>query len=381
MSNSSSQPIAGFDFPGQLPEIQVNDRQLRDLIEETWQAILAANKDPYLFQRNGKLVFIESAGDGFRIREMNKTLMDAYLTQVAKWHSTGKTKKTEIFPPMRLARLLIDFPKQEIPYLEEVTTIPSFDRNGKLMNKFQYYPQEQLWLGLHPDFQEMEISEKPSVDEVWASREFLQKSFFGHFSFKADSDNAQAMALIIQPFMRKMIRGPVPLYLLSSENGDNRVLAEALGLLLSGRKPFECRLSPNDDKVRAAFLKALHDCHPIVVFDGSQSRFINSPSFASLIRAERWRARIPGTNTSASYENRTLWVLLADQTSFSEDFRRLCVPIRMVQPENSDRKLAETYLQLISENREQIVKAILTLIQHWIAVGKPLRSFTKELLG
>ncbi|MBI3363113.1 MAG: hypothetical protein HY023_18580, partial [Chloroflexi bacterium] len=85
---------AGEQEPAPLRGIQVNNRQLRDIIADAWAAIHAINEPPepgrphkpFLFQKGGTLMRIAGNGDNARIEPMCETAVYGMLARSANWH-------------------------------------------------------------------------------------------------------------------------------------------------------------------------------------------------------------------------------------------------------------------------------------------------------
>ena len=76
-----------------LRDIQVNNRQLRDVIADAWAAIHATNEptgqarsdQPVLFQKGGALVRIAGTGAQARIEALGETAIYGMLARSANW--------------------------------------------------------------------------------------------------------------------------------------------------------------------------------------------------------------------------------------------------------------------------------------------------------
>ncbi len=55
------------------------------------------------------------------------------------------------------------------------------------------------------------MPEQPTGDQIECARSFLEEDLLGDFPFKAPSDRAAALSVLLLPFVREMIAGPVPI--------------------------------------------------------------------------------------------------------------------------------------------------------------------------
>ena len=103
---------------------------------------------------------------------------------------------------------------------------------------------------------------------------------------------------------------------------------------------------------------------------------LNSGQLASALTAEVWKDRLLGTNRSVELPNRATWVITANNLQLSTELVRRAVRLR-IDP-GSERPWERTKFkhhpirQWARANRPQLVHAALTLIQGWIAAGRPV---------
>jgi hypothetical protein len=57
------------------------------------------------------------------------------------------------------------------------------------------------------------IAERPTPQQVAATRSLLLDDLLGDFPFVGDAERAHSVALLLLPFMRPMIPGPTPLHM------------------------------------------------------------------------------------------------------------------------------------------------------------------------
>ncbi|MCX6621145.1 MAG: CHC2 zinc finger domain-containing protein [Acidobacteria bacterium] len=171
-SAARNAPHGGSTAEGKpdFPSIQVNNRQLRDVLADTWLSIGHLNGDlsdfeklPYfLFQRQGALVRLVPNGSdgGLEIEMAQDSSVFALLVHAANWIKLTEEATLDVHPPHDLARVMMSFPHRDLPPLDAVIRTPVFGRSGQLIRRAGYPRAESVWL------QPREASDLPSVPDA-----------------------------------------------------------------------------------------------------------------------------------------------------------------------------------------------------------------------
>ena len=94
-----------------LPDIQVNNRDLLDLSADCADALLKANDPPFLFQRGGKVVRIRTDENG-RL-SIEPAVLNSCLSDAANFYrvtSRGE-RSTATHPPLAVVGVLLACPE------------------------------------------------------------------------------------------------------------------------------------------------------------------------------------------------------------------------------------------------------------------------------
>ncbi len=118
-----------------------------------------------------------------------------------------------------------------------------------------------------------------------------------------------------------------------------------------------------------------------VYFDNANT--LNSASFASVLTAEVYAARILGVSKMLRVPVQVQWVGSGNNTELSGELFRRTVDIRMdakmANPE--DRDVAQFRIKdlksWVREHQAEQVRAALTIIQYWVNLGMPLGAGSK----
>jgi hypothetical protein len=370
-----------------LPRIQINDRQLREIVSDSWAAVHRANEHgasicphtPFLFHRAGKLVRLAVGESGPEIDEMDEDAVFGLLARTADWHKSGEESITETSPPRDAARDMLAYPDLHLPMLEGVISTPVFGHRGALIMNEGYHQDDRVWLSPDATLELQPVPEEPSPEEISAARALLFDDLLVDFPFVDASDRAHAVAAMILPFIRRMIEGPAPMHLIEAPTmGSGKgLLANLISIVATGTVCEARTLPESEDEVRKMVTAELMKGRPIILLDNANDRRqLYSSSLAAVLTSVRWTDRKLGQSAMASVPNNALWMMTANNPNLHLELTRRCIRLR-IDP-RVDRPWKRTSFKhpeittWAKENRSALVRSILTLIRAWMAAGRPL---------
>ena len=191
-------------------------------------------------------------------------------------------------------------------------------------------------------------------------------------------DRAHAVAAMILPFLRRMVDGATPIHLIEAPTvGSGKGLLTNLISIVATGTTCDARTMPeHEDEVRKMLTAELISGRPIILLDNvSDKKKLDSPALASIITAPRWTDRFLGESMMVTVPNNALWLMTGNNPKFSDDMPRRCVRVR-IDPRVDRPWLRATFKHTsvaawAKENRSALVHAVLTLVQAWIAAGRP----------
>ena len=397
-----AEPGGGPEQPP-LRGIQVNNRQLRDVIADAWAAIHAINRTagpdgaekPFLFQNGGALVRIAGTGAHTRIEALGETAMYGILARSANWHNVTQEAVLAAPPSRDTARDMLVNPDPELPPLDSVVRTPTFGKDATLITSPGYHRADALWMFRDESLDISEVPANPAREQIARARALLVDELLVDFPFVKESDRAHAVAAVLLPFLRRMIGGLAPIHLIEAPTqGSGKGLLASLISIVSTGLPAEGRTVPeSEDEVRKMITAELVTGRPIILLDNlSEKRMLESSALASVVTVPWWTDRLLGESEMLHLRNNALWLMTGNNPRLSDELSRRCIRLRI------DPRIDMPWLRggfkhpLITEwaqeNRSALVHSALTLIQAWIAAGRPLHetrlgSFEKwsEVMG
>jgi hypothetical protein len=357
------------------PTIQVNRRYLRDITADALDALKAANNPPSFFMRGTVPVRV---GEEAQAEALTNTSLKGTLDRVAdfvkvttKQSEDGKptTEETPARPPSDLAPDILTRPSLPFPRLEAIATAPVVLPDGSLLLEDAFNEEHGILLRL--DGLKNLRADMPA-DEALA----LLEDVFGDFPFaEPDAGRAHTLSMLLQPFIRPLVRGPTPLYLIDAPaRGTGKgLLSEVMALITSGR-PAPVMSQPRDgDELEKRITTVLLEGRPIVFWDNVTQ--LKSPHLAATLTAEVWQGRILGKSELVSVPNRAVWLATGNNVEISDEFARRIIPIRLdagvERPEDRKHFRHPNLPEYVRAHRSELVSAGLSLIQLWIDAGMP----------
>jgi hypothetical protein len=380
-------PLAAADG---LPSIQGNQRQLRCVTDDALAALLARNEPPSVFQRGGLLTRLRirmETGAPY-LEPLTDSAVRGVLARVADWTKVRTTQQAmfveEDAPPMEVVKDLTALPGWDgIPLIEAVVEVPVFTRLGTLIQTPGFHPDARLWYQEAAGLDLPLIELKPTADAIAQARELLLVELLGDFPFQDDASKAHALAALLLPFVRLMVDGPTPLHLLDApvEGTGKTLLATVIALVSTGREP-EAIAEADDDEEWRKRITALLSEAPVFILLDNLNRVLDSGALASVLTTRLWRDRILGVSKTATLPNTSVWLASGNNTRLSRELIRRTLWCRLDAKVDAPWERKEfrhpNLITWAKAQRGPLVAAALTLVQAWLAAGRPLGQ---QMLG
>lgn len=380
--------LAGVPLPAHAPEapvdsrptIIVGGRQLKDVIDDSWKAVKKHNSPPLFFLRGGLVSRVVMCGRRRSIEPASSSVMFGQLVRAARWVMEKKDILIDVAPNKDVAQDMLDFPDViSIPEIEAIVQCPVFDAQGKLVTGNGYHEESKLWVEGDGEF---DVPETPTKDDVMKSIALIWEAI-GEFPFDSEGDRANAIAMMICPFVRRMIKGVTPLHLVEAPTpGSGKgLLADIGSIILTGDPVPVSTMSENAEETRKRLTSILIEASPFIMLDNVSGDF-SSAEICAAVTSPVWKDRVLGVNRMVTLDNQATWIVTANNPTLSKEISRRCVRIR-IDPKMNEPWKRKTFKHpmlrnWVIENRSQLVSSVLCLVKNWQAQGSPL---VDETLG
>jgi hypothetical protein len=377
--------VEQINAEAELAWIDTSETDTRKLARRAWIAVAERNaKDPMLFRFGNELVRIErNCSEASLTSQLTKEKLRYQLRRMANFFRVHDGEVVLQDPPARLIEDMLAEPDAPLPMLRTLTDVPIFSADGTLINTPGYHPDSGIYyrpaLGLAVPF----VPERPSEADVEKAKRIID-GVLCDFPFAAEADRAHAIGLMLLPFVRELIDGPTPLTLIDAPTfGSGKgLLAQVCLAPGCGEVAF---LAPgsDDSELRKAITSALLENKKAFIMDNVTQ--LRSAVLAMAITTPRWQDRVLGTNRTVSLSARALWIATGNNVQLSGELMRRCVWIRLLPPcerpwtREPNQFRHPCLIEYVKRHRAKLVWAALTLVQNWLAAGRP--PFSGRPLG
>ncbi|MBA2680226.1 MAG: hypothetical protein H0U76_17745, partial [Ktedonobacteraceae bacterium] len=386
---SGAPPITATpEPPEELPDILVNGEQLRELVDQSIDAIVRKERSsPSLFIQSARLVRIGRSELGRPLLiQMGTTEVKEVLTHCANFFrlrkATGKDgefEKSPVSPPNEVAEQILarssQAPYLPFPALAGIVETPVIRPDGSILDQSGYDPATQLYYAPHSGMEHCKVPLKPTEQEREKALALLW-STIGEFPYVSDADKANALGLLLTPILRPAIKRHVALALIDApKQGTGKgLLSDVVSIIATGTSAAILTMSDNDEEVQKLITSLLIEGTTIITIDNLTGR-LQSRHLDAVLTSDMWRARILGVSKTTMVPQRATWLATGNNIKLGGDLARRCYRIRL------DAKISRPYMRKgfthsdlatwVTEHRTDLIAALLTLTRAWYAAGKP----------
>lgn len=369
-----------------LPSINAGDGDLARVTDAAWGAVMQKNKtEPCLFMLLRQPVRL--AHDGKRkldIQPLTAERLREEVARDARWFAprvdkeTGEEVQIKAKPPRDVVINMLQVATLPLPWLMRVVSVPVFAPDGRLITEPGYDEASGVYYDPAPGLDIPAIADAPTVEGIAAARDLLVNDFLGDFPFVSDADKAHALAAILHPFVRSLIAGVTPLHGIEATGpGSGKgLLAAAVVRPFAGSSIGIITQPDTEDEWRKHITAMVLEAQTVVQID-NVTRPLDSGTLAGALTAPEWSDRLLSTNTQIKGEINWLWLMTANNPTFSTEMIRRTLRIRIAPAVDRpwERAAEEfTHPELLAwadEQRGALVAAALTLVRAWVAAGMP----------
>jgi hypothetical protein len=360
------------------PRVDVTTIDLAALNKEIWSIVNDKNVPPILYRYGGQPSRIEL--DDKDQPFIRAATFDVVRHHLAKWiyyfrfNSDGRAYP--VAPPQDVVRDLLATVNMPLPKLTRIVGAPVYARNGTLLTEPGYHPEARTYYVPSANFKLQTISDRPTQEEVTTAKELILKGMLGDFPFTGDAELAHAVALLLLPFVQAMIDGATPFHLIEkpSPGTGASLLANCLHYIATGRDIAIMTEGRDEEEWRKRITAKLRGGPQYIMIDNIRLP-LESAAVAAALTAEEWEDRVLGTSQVVRIPIQCVWLGTGNNPVLSDEIARRTIRIRLDakcdRPWLRDIFLHDDLRSWVIEHRSELVHACLTLIQAWIAAGKP----------
>jgi primase-polymerase (primpol)-like protein len=368
-----------------LPEFII-EGQLRDQEEKAFEVLAKANKpDPKLFMHlSAPSKVAKDEKDSPIIQPMERAGIRHELSCAANFYTLKKKGEEEYIlidahPPKDLAdQLLARSPKEwPLPILKAIVEAPVLRNDGSILDTPGYDEISKLYYVPAPGMERCKIPINPTQEDAKKAMDYLRPMFVD-FPFESESDRANTFALLFTPFVRHAVKEDIQMALVDATNAGTGkgLIVSIVSLVATGAHTSVMSAKQDDTEWRKSILTELREGPRIIVIDNIRGT-LESASLEAVLTAESFTDRILGQSKSVRAKNEATWIATGNNLLIGGDLPRRCYRIRLIAEQaNPDERPDESFAipelkEWATENRPEIVSAILTIARAWYVARKP----------
>lgn len=341
---------------------------------------------PRLFLRGRQIVrldIIKGTREAFDV--VDHEILYWYVSRAAFWYRVegkgDKRKEVAARPDEKMVvRQMLAGPKagRLLPRFEGFIGCPVFGADGRLHARAGYNGGSHLYL--RPTVRVGEVPETPSEAEVREARDWLIGGEGALWDFKYThrrADMAHALVAALQQFVRPIIQGPTPLFLIDKPNpGDGATtLAKAIAMVGTGDPlpPGSVDLGSGGEEFRKRITAEFRKNPQVILFDNI-GKPLKSDLLAVALTEPVWSDRILGGSNTLDMPIRVLWLGTGKNPEMNEQIRRRTIRIRLdpMGVKLQDREFVHPEFEgWVEDHLDRLVWAGLVLCQNWVRRGMP----------
>lgn len=364
----------------ELTPVFTTNQHLRHITAAAFGILLQANNPPVVFKRAGRLAQVIIDEDQPITEVLGPDELRHRLSEISNFVATGdEGKVVPIAPPTIVVNdLMAKRQWPGIPSLYGMVTAPVVSAEGHLERVPGYLPSSKLFY-YDPDPRPIDLL-APTDQNVAAAVSLLLDTLLGDFPFANKASRANALALILQPFVRPVIEDCTPMYLIDAptRGTGKSLLAETVSGIFTpgGATPTVGDIKDNEEwrkNLTTGFLSA----QPFLWFDNIRNR-LDAGALCVALTAKWWRDRLLGVNAEARLAVRCVWIGTGNNVRVSEEIaRRIChiqIDANIETPGERYNFKIPNLRGYVKQNRPLLLGAVLTILTAWLQAGRPLSN-------
>jgi glutaredoxin len=366
----------------EVPVIFVDTIHHKDAVKISLTALAAKNNaEPKIFRSAGSISrVVRDELNTPRAERMGIEEMRFELSNVARYLETSSEGFREVPATNNVVKHILADPALPLPVLGGIVTAPVFGADGKIRTKTGYDTSSELYFEPPEGLVIPPVTPQPNGEEVAKAVDLLMGNALVDFPFDGpnagQSERAHALCMVLQPFARQLISGPTPIYLIvkpTPGTGASK-LVNIYSLISTGEEATAQTETRSEDEIRKRVTSVLMQARPTFYLDNINYK-IDSSALASAVTSPFWEDRLLGESRTIRVPVKHTWIFAGNNVTMSNEIARRCIRIhldaKVERPELRTSFKHKDLEEWVRQNRGELIWACLTLIQNWIAKGRP----------
>ena len=360
-------------IPG-IRTVITNNAQLRTKAAALWAGVHTNNHPRRLFSFNRQIARIKEDDAKVELLDMNTAKYE--FARLVNWMQESKNEwGTHVDPSLNVIGDALSTHKPPLPELTQVVSIPIVTSEGRLITAPGYDAESGVFYAAESACLP-QINSAATKQDALDALKWIEEEVLVDFPFADEASKAAAISIAILPFVRQLIHGQTPLYLLEKPAAGTG--ATTLGLALCypfiGKEIPVTTWTSNEEERRKQITAHLASGGGPIFYD-NMSGYVNSDVLASALTSQNWSDRILSTSKQAEFPINSTWLATGNNPEFHAQILRRIASIRLVSlmedPSQRTNWRHADLLHWISTHRTEYVEKILTIVMAWLNEGMP----------
>ena len=359
--------------PG-IRTVVTNNAQLRTKAASLWAGVHTNNHPRRLFSFNRQIARIKEDDAKVEILDMNTAKYE--FARLVNWMQESKNEwGTHVDPSQNVIGDALSTHKPPLPELTQVVSMPIVTSEGRLITAPGYDAESGIFYAAESGCLP-QIDSSATKQDALDALKWIEEEILVDFPFADAASKAAAISIAILPFVRQLIHGQTPLYLLEKPAAGTG--ATTLGLALCypfmGKEIPVTTWTTSEEERRKQITAHLASGGGPIFYD-NMSGYVNSDVLASALTIQNWSDRLLSTSKQAEFPINSTWLATGNNPQFHAQILRRIASVRLVSlledPSQRTNWRHADLLHWISLHRKEYVEKILTIVMAWLNEGMP----------
>lgn len=381
--NKKDQVLADLKKDG-LPIIQVNNRQIRDVLTDTLDALVQNAKD--IFTQQGELVWVlipdHDDEQTPKIKRHNEDSLRIKLGECANYVAETKDTIKQVNPPREIIRSVLSKGQWKLPELVGIIETPVFRDDHTLLDTPGYDTQTRKFYVPGPGLSKLAIDEKPTQRDAARAVDFINEELLHDFPFIDRASWANMLALLLTPIVRNIIKGCTPMAMINATTAGTgkTLLCELVSIITTGRYGAMLGAPQREEEFEKVLVSAFACGTNLIIFD-DVNIVLKANALHRALTSQIFAGRLLGLSQNGLFPVESTFMCSGNNIRVAREIPRRCYWINInantEMPwlrNNFRKKMIKIWT---TENRGYVIDALLTIVRAWLVANRPQGHYKK----
>ena len=360
------------------PVVVVQPGHIGRVVDDAEQA-LAKKDGVYHFQGMLCSVRQDAVTSDVQVKPLGRERLLLDVSDAAIWEKHMRNGDIVVIdPPSKYVNILLDKGEYiHIPQLCGVARQPYFFGDFQFSNREGYDFSSGIFGAFRAE--DFILPETPTLEQARQALGEL-KNLLSEFRFQSQRDLDAALAAMFTAVVRPSLPAAPMFHVRAPQIASGKsYLCNLLAAFAGPGSPSASAFPENQEESQKLVFSLLMDSPAVVIFDNLTGDLLPYTSLCSALTEESIQGRILGVSKTARVSTKTFFLSSGNNVGPVKDMTRRTVVI-CLNPQTelaSDRDFKFDPLSMVKSRRSHYVSLVLTVINAWLAFGRPMTNCRK----